>query len=221
MIFDTIIEPLVCSVVRDCVAKLLADERDNQIEIAKKAGLSDEYIGKYIDFTIFPKRFTAPEYSDMPCVYIYFDDAKFPEEEQFHHVNTCKSVLNFEMYVAGTHVLSEDKKTLLVDGEEIAEDRLMYLLAQVYKVVSSEKAYYLGTEDLVHGVVNMGWKRIAAPQKENQTHCTSGILLQYSVSFEEPTKMLKGNKLAEICIALRSGDEFINPLLKIKIPENN
>ena len=75
----SIITPMNFTLVRDAICQHIANERDNQIQLAQKSQAEENWIEQNIGFTIFPKRLRVPNVYELPCVYIYFNEATFPQ----------------------------------------------------------------------------------------------------------------------------------------------
>lgn len=218
MIFNELITPMNQVIVRDAIAQFLANERDNQIILAKQLGKSDEWIEQNIYFTVFPKRYRSIDSADCPCVLVYFDSADPDPGLQYPDSNFTDASLNFEMYVSGIN--EEDTEQNIVTADENADDRLNYLLSQVYKIFSSEAGWYAGTDGLVNKRIFNGWHRIAQPSDTNESLSLLGMNLKYTVGFEEPTRQITPREIKELYFKLKIQDEYIDPIVKILLEEN-
>ena len=81
-----LIPPMNHTHVKAAICQLLANIRDSQKEFA-----NDEFDSNFIDFTIFPKRFRFPSVEDLPCVYVYFNEADIPLDQQDIYYNQFTS----------------------------------------------------------------------------------------------------------------------------------
>jgi len=220
MIFDSLITPMNFVIVKDALSQFLANERDNQIRIAKQKGKDEDWIEQNINFAIYPKRYRMPNAQECPCVIVYFDGAIFPEDEQYCNSNCSEATLNLEMYAVGTNE-DGDYEQIIKNCDENAEDRLNYLLSQIYKILSSEAGFDKGTAGLVTKSILNGWQDIAHPEMINEAYTILGKNLKYILSFQEPTQMITPVEIREIYTTLNIQDEFIDPLVKIILEEDN
>lgn len=207
------ITPMNFIVVRDLICELLARERENQIKIARKQGISDEEISQNYDFTIYPKRFRFPDISEMPCVYVYFNELNFPPEVQDVYEYPCDGNLQVEFYAVGENV--ENLNELVSTADENASDRLEYLTSQLFKILCSEETnVYYTTSKLVGNFTLKRWKRIQTPDETNVARTVLGALLEFNVGFDEPTCFANTTQIKELYTTLKIRDEFISPYIK-------
>lgn len=221
MTIQSIITPMNSSLVRDAICQLLANQRDNQIALAQKAKASDDWINQTIDFTIFPKRFRFPDASDMPCVYVYFDEGVFPTDEQDIYENEFVGSLQVEYYACGvneSYVEDEDDENSLglKIADSNAEDRLNYLTAQIYKILCSEPTnIYKATDGLVKTFTVRKWERLLTPR--DVTSAAESVLaarFTFDVGISEPTYYENTIQIKEFYTKLNIKDEFIDPLTR-------
>jgi hypothetical protein len=69
-----LIHNLFFKIAKDKIAAFIANERDNQIQIARNIGYSEERIKREIDFTIFTDRFKPLTKEDLPGVIVDIQD---------------------------------------------------------------------------------------------------------------------------------------------------
>lgn len=221
MSIPSIITPMNFSLVRDSICQLLANERDNQIKLAKQGGASEEWINQTIDFTIFPKRFRFPDASDMPCVYVYFNEGIFPTDEQDIFENELVGQLQVEYYTCGINeMFSEDDEDSscigLKEADSNAEDRLNYLTAQLYKILCSEPTnIYKATDGLVKTMTVRKWERLLTPRDvPSAAESVLAAKFTFDVGITEPTYYENTNQIKEFYTKLNIEDEFIDPLTR-------
>ena len=124
----TVITPMNFTLVRDSIVQHLVNVRESQKQLAKESGATDLWINQIINFTVFPKRFRFPDVEDMPCVFVYFNEVSFPEDEQDVYNNEAVATLVVEYYAVG---LNEESGEQTADSN--AEDRLNYLtISNIY-----------------------------------------------------------------------------------------
>jgi len=206
------------SLVRDAICQLLKNERDAQVELARKTEAGEKWISQIIDFTIYPKRFRLPDVSDMPCVFVYFNEMKFPESEQDVYENGCLGTLRVEYYTTGKAETGVDKsgnKIFIRTADENAEDRLSYLTAQIYKILCNESNVRKGTNDLVVHSSIKKWERILAPDEKNTAETVLGAAFTFEIGFNEPTYYAETRKIQEFYFTLDIQDEFIDPFVRV------
>ena len=221
MSIPSIITPMNFSLVRDSICQLLANERNNQIKLAKQGGASEEWINQTIDFTIFPKRFRFPDASDMPCVYVYFNEGIFPTDEQDIFENELVGQLQVEYYTCGINeMFSEDDEDSsyigLKEADSNAEDRLNYLTAQLYKILCSEPTnIYKATDGLVKTMTVRKWERLLTPRDvPSAAESVLAAKFTFDVGITEPTYYENTNQIEEFYTKLNIEDEFIDPLTR-------
>ena len=203
-----LITPMAFTLVRDSVSQLIANERDEQIRLAIKAGKTNDEITDEIDFTVYPKRFRVPDVKDMPCVYVYFNRMDFPQELQATNENYALGNLIIEYYCCGE---STDEST----ADENAEIRLNYLTAQLYKILCSEQNIYKGTNKIVTHNRLKSWQRILTPDELNQAATVLGASFEFEIGFKEPAYYNDTVKIKEFYGTLHIRDEFIDPFIRV------
>ena len=211
----TLITPMNFTLVRDSIVQHIVNVRESQKELAKESGAKDLWINQIINFTVFPKRFRFPDVEDMPCVFVYFNEMTFPEDEQDVYNNEAVGTLVVEYYAVG---LNEDSPEQTADSN--AEDRLNYLTAQLYKILCSEATnIYTATDRLVKGFVIKSWKRVLSPENDNTAGTVLGAKFEFEVQFEEPTHYTNTTEIKEFYTNLEIRDENIDPFIKNIIGE--
>lgn len=219
MSIPSIITPMNMSLVRDAICQLLANERDKQIELARKSGADEEWIENTLDFTIFPKRFRYPSAEDLPCVYVYFNEGTFPGEEQDIYSNNFLGNLQVEYYAGGVNEIDEDEEnidySLIKTADTNAEDRLNYLTAQIYKILCSEETnVYKGTDGLVNSFSIAKWKRILTTKETSPAESVLGAMFSFNVGIEEATYYTNTTQIKEFYTKLHIRDEFTPPIIR-------
>lgn len=214
---NDLITPMVFTLVRDSICQLIADERDNQIKIAIKAGKTNEEISQDFDFTVYPKRFRIPDVQDMPCVYAYFNRMEFPQDEQAINENYALGNFVIEFYCCGENSTVEDSEGNIYEktADENAEDRLNYLSSQLYKILCSEQNVCKGTNKVVNHIRLKSWQRILTPDELNQTSTVLGGSFEFELGFNEPAYYNDTIKIKEFYTTLHIRDEFIDPFVRI------
>ena len=218
-----IITPMAFSLVRDSICELLATERDNQERIALEKGYSQEQVFQELDFVIFPKRFRIPNVKDMPCVFVYFDRMEFPEDGQFPNENYAHGNLQVDYYCMGestTLTDSETGDTMTIPADSMAEDRLNYLSAQLYKILCSEENFCKGTKKIVSHVRLKSWQRIITPEELNQAATVLGGSFSFEIGFNEPAYYNNAKVIKEFYTTLKIRDEFIDPFIRVVLNNN-
>lgn len=217
-----LITPMNSTIARDAICEALAKERDFQLKLAQKAGLTNDEIKEKIDFTIYPKRFRIPDINDMPCVYIYFDRADFPSDEQYTNENYALLNLRFDYFCAGNSeelINADDLGDFVTPADTAASDRLDYLTAQLYKILDSEGFFTKNTNGLIDHVKLKNWERIITPEELNQAATVLGASFVFEVEINEPAYYCDGLDIKEFYIKLSIRDEFISPEIKIFLKE--
>ena len=218
MTIPSIITPMNFSLARDAICQLLKNERDAQEELARKTGADENWISQIIDFTIYPKRFRLPDASDMPCVFVYFNELSFPEDDQDIFENGCLGNLRVEYYATGkaeTDVDESGNKFFVRTADENAEDRLNYLTAQIYKILCNESNVRKGTNDLVSHSTIKKWERILTPEEKNTAETVLGAAFTFEIGFNEPTYYADTHEVREFYFTLDIQDEFIDPFVRV------
>ena len=209
MTFQSIITPMNFTLVRDAIVQHIVNIRDSQKKLAKDLGADDLWINQIIDFTIFPKRFRYPDVEDMPCVFVYFNEVDFPEDEQDIYENEAVANLVVEYYTVG---LNEESQT----ADSNAEDRLNYLTAQLYKILCSEATnLYVATERLIKGFKIKSWKRVLTPDDNNIASTVLWAKFEFEIKFTEPTNYTNTFDIKEFYAKANIRDENIDPFIKI------
>ena len=205
-----IITPMNFTLVRDFICNNLRDVRENQKELAKKGGATDEWINETIHFTIFPKRFRFPNVEEMPCVFVYFDEATYPTDEQDVYENEATANLVVEYYATGLNGNDENRT-----ADSNAEDRLNYLTAQLYKILCSDATnIYVATNRIVKRFTIKSWKRTATPELDNTAATVLGARFEFNVGFAEPTHYANTTEIIEFYTKANIREEFIDPYVR-------
>lgn len=218
MTLESIITPMNFTLAHNALCQLLANERDNQIELARESGASDEWIEQTLGFTIYPKRLKLPDVSDMPCVFPYVNEITFPDEGQDIYENYALANLVIEYYAVGKTETGQDEhgaEVIIKTADENAEDRLNYLTAQLYKILCSEHAVRKGTADLVNHSLIKKWERIITPGADTSAGVVYGASLTLELGFNEPTYYARTNEIMEFYETLEIRDEFIDPFVRV------
>jgi hypothetical protein len=226
VICNHLIRNLFFRIAKDKIASFIANERDNQIQIAKDKGYSEERIKREIDFTVFTDRFKPLSKEDLPCVIVDIQDTTYPSNMQYSSKVYANSTLQLYLFSKG---YSEEYNTEVNSKEIINDDkmsslRLDYLLSQIISICNSEKSYNFGTEDnrnkpkhlYIDKKELISWKRILTPENINQTETILSYLLEYRISYFEYMERITGKELKEIYSTLNIRDEFINEFLKFE-----
>lgn len=211
------ITPMAFTLVRDSICQLIANEREQQIKIAKENGYSDEKIKNEIDFTVYPKRFRIPDLEDMPCVYVYFDRMDYPEDEQAINENYALGNLVVNYYCCGTNTTIKDEQGNLIEvpADTNAEDRLNYFTAQLYKILCSEQNVCMGTNKVVTHVRLKSWHRVLTPDELNQAATVLGGSFEFEIGFNEPAYYNNTVIIKEFYSTLHIKNEFIDPFVRV------
>ncbi len=213
MAITSIITPMNYTLVRDAICQHLANERDNQKNLAKETGAGDDWIEKNINFVIFPKRFRFPDVEDMPCVYVYFNEMNFDELEQDVFENEAQGNLVIEYYTVG---LNDEEVAYKNDADTNAEDRLSYLTSQLYKILCSEATnLYDATDKIIKNFTVKSWKRIISPENDNTAGTVLGAKFEFNVGFTESTYYAQTVEIKEFYSKLNIRDEFISPFIRV------
>lgn len=224
MTLESIITPMNFTLARDALCQLIANERDNQIKLAKESGASDDWIEQTLGFTVYPKRLKLPDVSDMPCVFPYINEITFPENGQDIYENYALANLVVECYAVGKTETGEDEngdEVIIKTADENAEDRLNYLTAQIYKILCSEHAVRKGTNDLVNHSLIKRWERIITPGSDTSAGVVYGASLTLELGFNEPTYYARTVEIQEFYKALEIRDEYIDPFVRVILAGTN
>lgn len=215
----SIITPMNFTLVRDSICQHLANCRENQKELAREAGEGEEWISKNIHFVVFPKRFRFPDVEDMPCVYVYFNELNFPEDEQDSYCNEANGNLVVEYYTVGLN--DDEESETEKDADTNAEDRLNYLTAQLYKILCSEATnLYTATGKMIKGFTLKSWKRIITPESDNTAGTVLGAKFDFNVEFSEPTYYANTFEIKEFYTKMNIREEFIDPFVQVILKTN-
>jgi hypothetical protein len=228
MIFTDLIQNFYFKIVKDKIATFIANERDNQVQLARTKGYTETRIKNEIDFTIFTDKFKPLTKEDLPCVIIDIANTTYPANMQYCDKVYANSVLQFYLFSKGysqQNTDSETNKSTITSDDKISSIRLDYLLSQILAICNSELSYNFGTENnknidkslYIDKKILSSWKRILTPEDNNQTETTLAYLLEYNISYFEYTEQIKGNELKELYTKLKIRDEFIDPFIKLTI----
>ena len=212
MTLKEIISPMNFTLVRDSICELIAKERDNQIKLFQENNYDNDYIQKNINFIIFPKRFRYPSYDDLPCIFVYFNEAIINPDCQDIYQNDFNYTLNIEYFVGG---INDESQEQIYTADENAEDRLNYLTAQLYKILCSEPTnLYQKTNNLVSSYILKKWERIIIPREINSTESILAAKFQFDLTINEETFYNNTIKIKEFYTKLNIRDEFIDSTIK-------
>jgi hypothetical protein len=228
MIFNDLIQNFYFKIVKDKIATFIANERDNQVQIARDKSYTEARIKNEIDFTIFTDKFKPLTKEDLPCVIIDIANTTYSANMQYCDKIYANSVLQFYLFSKGysqQNTDSETNKSIITSDDKVSSIRLDYLLSQILAICNSELSYNFGTENnknidkslYIDKKVLSSWKRILTPEDNNQTETTLAYLLEYNISYFEYTEQIKGNELKELYTKLKIRDEFIDPFIQILI----
>lgn len=222
MAIQEIIRPMNKVLVRDAICEMIAKERDNQIELYSSKLSSDfneseelnYFIEQNVNFNIYPKRFRFPEINELPCVFVYFNEAKIPPEEQNLYENFFNYNLQVEYYTGGIN--EEDEDMLLYTADEKASDRFDYLTSQLYNILFSEPSnVYNSTDNLVKKWELSEWKRVFQSRDANSSESILGGMFIVNVGIEEPTFYQNTFSINEFYSKLKIRDEFCHQILNV------
>lgn len=229
--------------LKDKIATFIANERDNQIQLAREQGYSEDRIKEEIDFTIFTDKFKPLNKEDLPCIIIDIVNTTYPPNMQYSDKMYANSTLQFYLFSKGyskyetnaynsnndnnnnNNCNNNHNNNLLIQDDKVSSLRLDYLLSQILAIYNSERAYNFGTEDnrtdsdknkslYIDKKILLNWKRILMPEDANQTETTLAYIIEYNIGYFEYTEQLRGNELKEIYAKLNIRDEFIDPFIK-------
>jgi len=219
-----IITSMNFTLVRDAICQHLANVRDEQKQLARQQGKTEDWIKQNIDFTIFPKRFRFPDVEDLPCVYVYFNEGSFPENLQDIYENEFVGNLQVEYYAGGiteTDPTQTIGQQIIATADGNAEDRLQYLTAQLYKTLCSEETnVYKATNKLVNSFKPKQWKRILTPKDVNSVESVLGAMFTFDVGINEPTYYANTVQINEFYTKLNIKEEFLNPFVRYLVEAN-
>lgn len=151
--------------LKDKIATFIANERDNQIQLAREQGYNENRIKEEIDFTIFTDKFKPLNKEDLPCVIIDIVNTTYPPNMQYSDKMYANSTLQFYLFSKGyskyeTNAYNNDNcnnndnnsnnnrnNNLLIQDDKVSSLRLDYLLSQILAICNSERAYNFGTEE--------------------------------------------------------------------------
>lgn len=136
----------------------------------------------------------------------------YPTTQQYPHKVYAESVLQLGLFAGG-------------EDDQLASQRLDYLLSQVLSICSAERAFNLGTEHnrqtegglFIDKRILQGWQRILLPQEENQTQTLLAYALKYQIGYTEYLEQVRGVPLEAIVSSLHSSNTFIQPFLTTKM----
>ncbi|HSQ97116.1 MAG TPA: hypothetical protein VLL98_00150 [Rickettsiales bacterium] len=228
MIFTDLIQNFYFKIVKDKIATFIANERDNQLQIARDKGYTEAKIKSDLDFTIFTDKFKPLTKEDLPCVIIDIANTTYPANMQYCNKVYANSVLQFYLFSKGYSQQNTDietNKSTIISDDKISSIRLDYLLSQILAICNAEQSYCFGTESnknmnkslYIDKKILSSWKRILTPEDNNQTETTLAYLLEYNISYFEYTEQIKGDELKELYTKLEIRDEFIDPFIKLTI----
>lgn len=215
MSLGSIISPMTFSLISAALCQLLANERDEQIKIAKSQGYTKKWINQMIDFTVYPDSFHFPDMSQMPCVFVYFNEIDFPEDMQDIYENQAIANLQVDYYTVGKTEYDRSKN-ILKTADKNASFRLDYLTAQIYKILCSEETnVYQGTNNLITNWKLKKWERIISPENDNTAASVLGGSFKFEVGFTESTYYAKTHTITELYTKLNIGDNYNSPIIKL------
>ncbi|MDD2839820.1 MAG: hypothetical protein PHY80_01680 [Rickettsiales bacterium] len=230
MIFNDLIQNFYFKIVKDKIATFIANERDNQIQLARDKGYTETKIKSDLDFTIFTDKFKPLTKEDLPCIIIDIANTTYPPNMQYCNKVYANSTLQFYLFSKGysqQNTDTETNKSTIISDDKISSIRLDYLLSQILAICNSEQSYCFGTENnrnidkslYIDKKILNSWKRILTPEDNNQTETTLAYLLEYNISYFEYTEQIKGDELKELYTKLNIRDEFIDPFIKLIIDD--
>jgi len=226
MIFTDLIQNFYFKIIKDKIATFIANERDNQLQLARDKGYTEAKIKSDLDFTIFTDKFKPLTKEDLPCVIIDIANTTYPSNMQYCNKVYANSTLQFYLFSKGysqQNTDTETNKSTIISDDKISSIRLDYLLSQILAICNSEQAYCFGTETnknidkslYIDKKVLSSWKRILTPEDNNQTETTLAYLLEYNINYFEYTEQIKGDELKELYTKLEIRDEFIDPFVRV------
>jgi len=216
MPLDNLIQRMQFDLAVALMATFIADERDNQISLAKASGYSDIQIVELIDFKIFTNLWTPPDASDLPAISIWYESGVYPAERQYPDGNWHQARINIDLLSVGLNKVGING---LADttAEQNSDNRLQYLISQIYHILNAEQAWYKGASEIIKSSTIKGCQRIDAPEGENEAEIILGAQWTYELELKEKTETISGTELEILCSKLNIRDEFINPLVLIDL----
>jgi hypothetical protein len=206
-IFDNLIPSRNFRLIKDLVKSILETELAKQKEIAKDLGQKPEWIAENIDFNIYADRFKPINKDERPVVVI--DIANTEYNIRYSGRARAKSTLQFYLFADG---MSKSDESGIIGDDEIASQRLDYLLSQVMSIVSAEFYFDLQTYKdrydrelpYISRKSLMGFKRVYLPEGDNQNQTTLGYLLEYEIEYNEFFEEVKGIHCDQLLFELTS-----------------
>lgn len=222
---NDLISNLHCITAKNLIANFLANERNNQINLARSKGLSEETIKNNIHFNIFVDTFKPLETEDLPCVIIDIENTNYPANMQYNDKLYANSQLNFYLFSNG---YSTEENNEIINDDKMASKRLDYLLSQVLNICQSEYASHFGTEinkDKEKSIYIdkkklISFERSLLPQDNNSIITTLNYIVKYEISYFEYTQQLNYKDLKELYTTLAINNQFIDPFVQILYNKN-
>ncbi len=215
---NQLITPMNYTIVKDAIASLLLNERDNQVSIAEAQGMSESDIYNLINFEVYSALWRPLSVDDMPAVSVYAESISFPTDRQYGDENWAEVIYNIDCFTVGQNAENEYGE-IVKSAEQIADERINYLLSQVYKVLCGEANFYKNAKGIVKNPFVLSMTRISTPELENEKYVGLGKRLQFRLEMPEPTELLSLVEIKEIYIKLNVRDEVIDPFIRIKYEE--
>ena len=210
-IFDELIPPMMQTFAVDLIAEIISSERDNQIAIARKLGKEKDWIRRCIDFEVKNHEFRSPHIHEMACVYIYFERSDYDGNQTMSKLPSTNQLV-IEAYAYGDNKLN-DKCSVEMSADVIADVRLDYLVAQLKQIMMSEAAENIRIKSGISSTILKSTERIFYPEKENMAQSAIGQKIIFELEFDEKTKYLTGTQIKELYIQNHIRDAIVSVLI--------
>lgn len=213
---NQLITPMNFVLVRDYMATLIANERDQQLTLADQAGKTQEEIENNYYFDVYSALWRPLDNSDMPAIAVYVDNMNFPTDRQYGSQNYSETVFNIDCFAVGANGVDEFGE-VTITAEQSADIRLNYMVSQAYKILFSETNWAKGAIGIVRVPLIISSYRIDEPELNNEGQVVLGYRLQLQLGFKEPTQMVTGVDIEQLYISLKIRDEYIDPFVNINL----
>lgn len=214
MALKYLIQPMNFVLVKNAIASLIANERDNQILLAQQAGKTEDEIANDFDFTVYNSLWRPLDVKGMSAVAVYFDNSSFPTNRQYGDENWSEANFNIDCFAVGQNGINEFGE-VSITAEQAADNRLNYLISQIYKIVCAERYWDKNSNGIVKNPFIVSVNRIIELGMENEESVVLGARITLRLEFNEPTEQIEGVELKNLIFNLKIRDEFISEFVSI------
>lgn len=190
------------------IAAILQAEMNNQETLLLDAGKTQEEIDNDYKFSVKRGLYYPKDASEMPLVNVYMQSAT--PDQQYSDGCMLDYTVVIDMYVC--RMEEEANDGTISSGEKAANDRLDYLISQVFRILENEANYYKGFSG-IYEKTNIQSIQKSVNEMDNVAYASMMARLQYKITITENTEQLQGFDIDGFLIHLNLDGKDTNDIL--------